>query len=162
MIYLVQKMRLELTRTCVHYPLKIACLPFHHFCFYYGLYYTFIYFYLQSIFQKLMFFSIIMIIIDTSEVSKLKICKSSLFFYIVAVLLLLISFFRLIDTYQYIDYMKETTELITSDIINTYFGNVVPFFVYSFICYGIGLILDKFYQFISLLQEDAQNHEAES
>ena len=109
-----------------------------------------------------MFFSIIMIIIDTSEVSKLKICKSSLFFYIVAVLLLLISFFRLIDTYQYIDYMKETTELITSDIINTYFGNVVPFFVYSFICYGIGLILDKFYQFVSLLQEDAQKHKAES
>ena len=58
--------------------------------------------------------------------------------------------------------MKETTELITSDIINTYFGNVVPFFAYSFICYGIGFILDKFYLFISLLLEDAQNHEAES
>lgn len=109
-----------------------------------------------------MFFSNIKFIIELSEVSKLKICKSSLFFYVVAVFFLFVSFYRLIDTYQYLDYMKESTELIFSDIINTYFGNVVPFFAYSFICYGIGLILDKFYQFITLLQEDAQNYKTES
>ena len=92
----------------------------------------------------------------------MKICKSSLFFYVVAVFLLFVSVYRLIDTYQYLDYMKESTELIFSDIVNTYFGNVVPFFFFFFICYGIGLILDKFYQFITLLQEDAQNQKAES
>ena len=27
---LVRRMRLELTRANAHYPLKVACLPFHH------------------------------------------------------------------------------------------------------------------------------------
>ena len=27
---LVRRMRVELTRACAHYPLKVACLPFHH------------------------------------------------------------------------------------------------------------------------------------
>lgn len=92
----------------------------------------------------------------------MKISKSSLLFYISAILLLFIALFRMIDTYQYIDYMKESTELIFSDIINTYFGNVVPFFAYAFICYGIGLILERFHQMISLLQEDAQQNKTES
>ena len=26
----VRRMRVELTRACAHYPLKVACLPFHH------------------------------------------------------------------------------------------------------------------------------------
>lgn len=90
----------------------------------------------------------------------MKVSKSSLFFYITAVLFLFISFYRLIDTYLYIDYMRESTKLIFSDILNTYFGNVVPFFAYSFICYGIGLILERFHKLISFLQEDAENTKA--
>lgn len=92
----------------------------------------------------------------------MKISKSSLFFYFAAVVFLFISLYRLIDTYQYIDYMKESTELIFSDILNTYFGNVAPYFAYSFIFYGIGLLLDRFYKFISLLEEDAQHNKVES
>lgn len=29
---MVQSMRFELTRAYAHYPLKVACLPFHHDC----------------------------------------------------------------------------------------------------------------------------------
>lgn len=28
--FLVSEMRFELTRANAHYPLKVACLPFHH------------------------------------------------------------------------------------------------------------------------------------
>ena len=31
-IKMVQTMRFELTRAYAHYPLKVACLPFHHVC----------------------------------------------------------------------------------------------------------------------------------
>lgn len=30
MLFFVRMVRVELTRTNAHYPLKVACLPFHH------------------------------------------------------------------------------------------------------------------------------------
>lgn len=87
----------------------------------------------------------------------MKITKRNLFFYIAAVVFLFFAVFRMIDTYQYIDYMKESTEVMTSDIISTYIGNVTPSFAYAIICYGIGVILEHLHTLNTILHDGMQD-----
>lgn len=76
--------------------------------------------------------------------NKNKIAKASIVFYVVAVIFLFIAAFLFYMTYETVVAYKQSYTTTMKDVIGLYLTNVAPYFAYSFILYGIGVILKKF------------------
>ncbi len=74
---------------------------------------------------------------------KTKNSKTSIIFYVAAVLFLLIAVYFLYLTHESIAMVSGSTKVGVKDILNAYFSNCAPFFAYSLGCYGIGYIINK-------------------
>lgn len=78
-----------------------------------------------------------------NQKKEMKICKSSILFYIASIAFLGIASFYFVVTYQSIQVLSQQTQVQVIDMMNAYFSNCAPFFAYAFICYGIGVVLAK-------------------
>lgn len=80
---------------------------------------------------------------------KKKITKTSIIFYVAAVLFLLIAVYYFYLTHESIKMVADATKVSTKEIINAYLSNCSPFFAYSLGCYGIGDIIHKLHEGLS-------------
>lgn len=75
-----------------------------------------------------------------------KISKSSIIFYVIAVIFLCIAAFQIYMTHQsvisYTDAYGAGT-LATKDMVSAYLTGCSPYFAFAFILYGVGVILGK-------------------
>ncbi|WP_416326610.1 hypothetical protein [[Eubacterium] hominis] len=73
-----------------------------------------------------------------------NISKASILFYVMAVLFLFAALFFAYLTYQSIAEYKQSAEPSLSEVFSVYISNCGSYIAYSFILYGIGVILNKF------------------
>lgn len=98
--------------------------------------------------------------------NSIKISKASIFFYVAAVIFLVIAVFYLYVTYQSVAEYKlsQAADPTLQTIFSAYLGNCAPFFAYAIGCYGIGLVIGKVSALasaLSLCVDDAQVVEIE-
>lgn len=98
----------------------------------------------------------------------MKMNRTKIIFYIASAIFLMIGAFQIFYTYTGLAQTAETQGLALSEnissVIAIYVQQCVPYFAYAFLCYGLGMVIEKVEKLgnvMSLCIQDAEEYEKE-